>query len=100
MRIKMKKLITLFTIIILAIAANKSMASDSKNAMDKVESIIKEAINKKGVDGKININIKGYDDGFKLRDELESYNISVDDIDLNEKAHSFKACVVFVSSDN
>ena len=96
----MKRLLVIFIFLsgLQQAAAQDFEPADTATGM--VQNAIKNAINEKGIEGKLKININGYERGFNLRDELNSYQFSADDLVLNDKNRNFKTNVAVVSKDN
>jgi|GEM_PF-2572525 len=99
----MKKLLAFLLAVVFTTSLN-AVADDNTKPVDtaanKVIESIKQALAEKGISGKLKVGINGYENGFRLRDELNSYQITTTDININEKTHFYKADIAITSSDN
>jgi flagella basal body P-ring formation protein FlgA len=89
-----------FIILIFIANIQYAMADTSATATGKVMESIKMALAEKGISGKLKIGINGYEGGFRLRDELSSYEIEAADITINEKTRFYRADIAITSADN
>jgi flagella basal body P-ring formation protein FlgA len=95
----MKKLLALF-LAFTFIASAKPLPARAETATGKVLESIRQALAQKGVPGKLKIGINGYENGFRLTDELNSYQISTQDININERTRFYKADIAITSAEN
>ncbi len=100
----MKNILKIFYTIIFITCANLATARELPQLADsplvKVENALKLALAEKNIEGKLKININGYERGFNLKNDVESYQVFVNDINLNDKIRRFNASVAFINHDN
>lgn len=96
----MKKLIYALLFTICINTANAQEAVTKSKSVEKMETAIQNALQEKGVDGKLKVDINGLERGLKLRSDPETYQVYVNDMDVNTKAKFFKADIAFIAQDN
>lgn len=93
----MQKLFLIFSLVILSAFAQPARADVTT---DKVQESIKNALAERGVEGKLDVDINGYNSGFNLRNEPEAYQVYVQSISVNQQNRLWNADVAFTTQDN
>lgn len=95
----MKKILYVLSVIVFI---NSAQAQDPMRdkSIAKMEEALQGALQEQGVDGKLKIEINGYDNGVRLKSDADNYQVYVNGLNFNAKTKIFKADIVFISRNN
>lgn len=66
---------------------------------EKIKELLREELLKNNISESVKIDIKGQENGIALKEMRPSYDVSVDNIELNEKIRKFTATIAFKDGD-
>lgn len=96
----MKKILALVYTFLLISASGAALAQNEDKAVEMATDSVKLALNEQGVEGKLKVGINGAEKGFRLKNSADSYEVFVNNININEKARFWKAELAFTTKDN
>jgi flagella basal body P-ring formation protein FlgA len=95
---QMKKILAIIIFLTCINSAHADITADK--SLEMATESVALSLMEKGVEGKLKVSINGADKGFRLRAEPEAYEVSVDDLKINEKTKFWKGVLSFTNKDN